>query len=74
MPGFSTDDFNNNRYISVIDNIISFGYYNLNVDPNQIENLKKNFRSFIMQYKWSERIQFNVNLSDHWVFVNIKLK
>ena len=74
MDKFIPGPFEKKMKPSVIDNIISFGYYNLNVDPNQLENLKNNLRSFLMQHKWSERIQFNVNLSDHWVFVNIKLK
>ena len=74
MENFIPGPFEKKMKPNIIDNIISFGYYNLNVDPNQLENLKNNLRSFLMQHKWSERIQFNVNLSDHWVFVNIKLK
>ena len=60
--------------------IISYGFQGLGkwdngqIDSGEIENIKNNIRSFLMQHKWSDKIQFNVIPSDHWVFVNIKLK
>jgi hypothetical protein len=74
MENFIPGSFEKKMKPNVIDNVISFGYFNQNADQNQIETIKDNLRSFLLQFKWSDRIQFNVNPSDHWVFVNIKLK
>jgi hypothetical protein len=60
--------------------VISYGYEGLGnwdngqLDSGELENIKNNFRSFLMQYKWSDKTQFNVIPSDHWVFINIKIK
>ena len=74
MENFVPGSFEKKMKPNVIDNVISFGYFNQSADQNQIETIKDNLRSFLLQFKWSDRIQFNVNPSDHWVFVNIKLK
>lgn len=74
MENFIPGSFEKKMKPNVIDNVISFGYFNQSADQNKIETIKDNLRSFLLQFKWSDRIQFNVNPSDHWVFVNIKLK
>ena len=74
MENFIPGSFEKKMKPNFIDNVISFGYFNQSANQNQIETIKDNLRSFLLQFKWSDRIQFNVNPSDHWVFVNIKLK
>jgi hypothetical protein len=60
--------------------VISYGFKGLGswdngqLDSGELENIKTNLRSYLMQYKWSDKIQFNVIPSDHWIFINIKLK
>jgi hypothetical protein len=60
--------------------VISYGFEGLGnwdngqLDSGELENIKNNFRSFLMQFKWSDKTQFNVIPSDHWVFINIKIK
>jgi hypothetical protein len=65
---------------TITGDIISYGFQGLgnwdngNLDSGEVDNIKNNFRSFLMQYKWSDRVQINVIPSDHWVFINIKIK
>lgn len=65
---------------TITGDIISYGFQGLGnwdngqVDTGELENIKSNLKSFLMQYKWSDKIQFNVVPSDHWVFLNIKVK
>jgi hypothetical protein len=60
--------------------VISYGFQGLGnwdngqIDMGELDNIKSNLRSFFMQHKWSDKIQFNVTPSDHWVFINVKLK
>jgi hypothetical protein len=60
--------------------IISYGFQGLGkwdndrLDQGEIENIKNNFRQFIIQYRWSENIQFNVSVVENWVFINLKIK
>jgi hypothetical protein len=65
---------------TITGDIISYGFQGLGkwdngqVDMGELDNIKNNLRSHLMQYKWSDKIQFNVIPSDHWVFLNIKIK
>jgi hypothetical protein len=65
---------------TVQNEIISYGFQGLGkwdnnlLDQGELENIKNNFRQFIMQHKWSENIQFNVTTVDNWVFINLKIK
>ncbi len=60
--------------------VISYGFDNLgkwdnnNVDSGELENIKTNLRNHLMQFKWSDQIQFNVIPSNGWIFLNIKIK
>lgn len=76
FPGQSESKLNP----TISGDVISYGYEGLGnwdngqLDSGELENIKNNFRSFLMQYKWSDKTQFNVIPSDHWVFINIKIK
>jgi len=60
--------------------IITYGYEgvgnwdNQKIDDGELENIKSNLRTFLLQFKWSDKIQFNVVTSNNWVFINIKIK
>jgi hypothetical protein len=60
--------------------IISYGFEGLGkwdngqIDPNELENVKNNLRTHLMQFKWSDKLQFSVTPSNNWVFINIKIK
>lgn len=60
--------------------IISFGYYGIGkwdngkMDESEIENIKQNFRTFLMPFKWSDKVQISVTSNDFWLYLNIKLK
>jgi len=65
---------------SIDGDVISYAFQGLGkwdngeIDNGEIDNLKNNLKSHLLQYKWSDKIQFNVIPSDHWVFLNIKVK
>lgn len=44
------------------------------VDAGELDNIKNNLRSHLIQHKWSDKIQMSVVPSDRWVTLNIKLK
>lgn len=76
FPGQSDSKLNP----SINGDIISYGFENLGkwdngqIDINELENIKNNLRTHLMQYKWSDKIQFNIIPSDNWIFINIKIK
>jgi len=80
MKSFFPGTSENKSNPTINGDIISYGYQGLGkwdnnqIDGGEIENIKTNFKSFLMQYKWSDKVQFSVTPSDHWVFLNIKLK
>lgn len=60
--------------------IISYGFQGLGkwdngqIDIGEIDNIKNNLRSSLIQQKWSDKVQFNLSPSDGWVFINFKIK
>ncbi len=44
------------------------------LDLGEFENIKSNLKSFLIKYKWSEKIQLNIVPSKFWVYIQIKLK
>jgi hypothetical protein len=62
------------------DRIITFGYYgcgkwdNGQLDAGEFENVKNNLKTFLMKYKWSEKIMISVQPSKFWVYIQIKMK
>jgi len=76
FPGQSDDKISP----TINGDVISYGFQGLGnwdngqMDMGELDNIKSNLRSFFMQNKWSDKIQFNVIPSDQWVFINIKFK
>lgn len=64
----------------ITDNIMTFGFYGYGkwdngvLDAGEIENIKTNFRNFLLKYKWSDKIQISVKTNDFWIYLNIKIK
>lgn len=60
--------------------VISFGYYgvgkwdNDRLDDSEYQNLKINFKNWLMNYKWSEKILVNLSYNSYWIYFNIKVK
>jgi hypothetical protein len=59
---------------------MTFGFYgvgkwdNGQLDAGELENVKANLKTFLMKYKWSEKILISVAPSKFWVYIQIKLK
>jgi hypothetical protein len=74
MDSFNPGTFEKKLKPSIIDNVISFGYFNQSIDINEIENIKSNLKSFLIPFKWSDKLQVNVTVSGNHLFLNIKVK
>lgn len=74
MESFSPGIFQKKLKPSVTDNIISFGYYDERVELNEVENIKSNLKSFLIPFKWSDKLQVSVTTSGNHLFLNIKIK
>lgn len=74
MDNFSPGTFEKKMKPSIIDNVISFSYYDTQIDLNEIENIKSNLKTFLIPFKWSEKIQVSVSVSGNYLFLNIKIK
>ena len=74
MHSFNPGTFGKKLKPSIIDNVISFGYHDQSIDINQIENIKSNLKSFLIPFKWSDKLQVNVTVSGNHLFLNIKVK
>ena len=44
------------------------------IDPNEIENIKSNLKSFLIPFKWSDKIQVSVSVTGNHLYLNIKVK
>jgi hypothetical protein len=75
-PGF----FDKKSKVCVSDRVISIGYYNIGtwdngqLDLGEYENIKQNFNNWIINKKWSDKVQYNVKPNNSWVYFNLKLK
>jgi hypothetical protein len=64
----------------ITDNIITFAYYGIGkwdngvMDIGEVENVKTNFRNYILKFKWSEKVQYSITTSEFWLKINIKVK
>ena len=74
MIGFNPGSFEKKIKPVITDNVISYSYFDSNIDSNEIENIKSNFKSFLIPFRWSEKIQVNVSVTGNHLFFNIRLK
>lgn len=80
MLKYKLGDDNTKIHFSIQGDILSFGYFgvgkwdNGKIDEGEIENVKSNFRNFLMQFKWSDKVQISITSNQFWLYLNIKLK
>lgn len=62
------------------DNIISFGYkghgkwINGNFSKEQYIKLKENFREWVLNRKWSDKVQVKIEPRNFWIDIHLKIK
>ncbi len=60
--------------------VITFGYYGIGkwnngkMDDSEVESIKQKFRTFLMTFKWSDKVKISVTSNDFWIYLNFKLK
>jgi hypothetical protein len=80
MDKFSPGYFEQKMVPQINERTMTFGFYgvgkwdNGQLDAGEFENVKSNLKTFLMKYKWSEKIMISVQPSKFWVYIQIKLK
>jgi hypothetical protein len=74
MINFNAGTFQKRLKPVISDNIISFGFMDQQIDPNEIENVKSNLKSFLIPFKWSDKVQVSVSTTGNHLYLNIKVK
>jgi len=74
MGDFNPGTFQKKMKPVITDNIISYSYHDENIDINEIENIKSNFKSFLIPNRWSDKVQVSVSINGNYLFLNIKIK
>ena len=74
MNGFIIGNQADKLQPTIIDNIITFGYFKNQVSQSDIDNVKSQLKSFLIPFKWSDQIQINVNGTDNHLFLNLRVK
>ena len=80
MDKFNPGYFEQKMVPQILERTMTFGYYgvgkwdNGQLDAGEFENVKNNLKTFLMKYKWSEKIMISVQPSKFWVYIQIKLK
>ena len=80
MDKFSPGYFEQKMVPQINERTMTFGFYgvgkwdNGQLDAGEFENVKNNLKTFLMKYKWSEKIMISVQPSKFWVYIQIKLK
>ena len=60
--------------------ILKFGFYGIGkwdngkMDSGEKENIKNNFKSYLMKYNWSDSVQINISEEQFWLYFKVKLK
>jgi len=74
MENFNPGSFQKKMKPVITDNIMSYSYFDESIDPNEIDNIKSNFKSFLIPNRWSDKIQVSVSVTGNHLFLNIKIK
>ncbi len=80
MDKFNPGYFEQKMVPQINDRLMTFGYYgvgkwdNGQLDLGELENVKSNLKTFLMKYRWSEKILISVSPSKFWIYIQIKLK
>ena len=80
MDKFNPGYFEQKMVPQITDRMMTFGFYgvgkwdNGQLDAGELENVKSNLKTFLMKYRWSEKILISVSPSKFWIYIQIKLK
>ena len=80
MLKFNPGYFQQTMTPQLVDKTLTFGYLGLGkwdngqLDPGEIENIKQNLKSYLLKYKWSEKVLVAAKPQNLWVLIQIKLK
>jgi hypothetical protein len=80
MDKFNPGYFEQKMVPQINDRTMTFGFYgvgkwdNGQLDAGELENVKTNLKTFLMKYKWSEKILISVTPNKFWVYIQVKLK
>jgi hypothetical protein len=81
MDRFTPGYFEQKMVPTVNDRVITFGYYGVSgnwigtsLSLEDSNHIKEQFKIWVSDKKWSEKILINVSSKDYCVYVNIKLK
>lgn len=80
MDKFNPGYFEQKMVPQINERTMTFGYYgvgkwdNGQLDLGELENVKGNLKTFLMKYRWSEKILISVQPNKFWIYIQIKLK
>lgn len=74
MQNFNSGPFEKSLKPVIQDMVISFGFFDGQIQQGSVENIKLNLRQFLLPFKWHNMVQINVSVTDNHLFINIKIK
>lgn len=80
MNKFEPGHFDQKAPIQINDRVLTFAYYgvgkwnNGQLEEGELVRIKDLLNSFLMKFKWSNKVMININPSKFWIYINIKLK
>ncbi len=80
MIKFNKIKFQKREFIPIENKIIGIKFYGMgkwvdgNIDPTSSNEIKKIFKDYISNSKWSDKILINIKSSNFWTNIYIKLK
>ncbi len=80
LYSYKPSNYQERSAIQITKGVMSFGLYGIGkwdgvqIDKGEYDNLKQNFKTWLMKYNWSEKILVSINPQNYWVYFNIKIK
>jgi hypothetical protein len=79
MSQFNPGYFERSIFV-ILDQQLKFGYYGIGkwdngkMDEGELQNIKVNFKNFLLTQKWSDYVKFSLKSEQFWLYFNFKLK
>lgn len=80
MKGFNPGYHEKKTFPTIVDRVISFGYYgvgkwnNGKLDDSELLNIKNNFTTWVLSKSWGNKVLISVQPQSFWLNIHIKLK